>query len=248
MTKLGVNIDHSATLRQARYCDTDFNSGIVIEPDIFEIAKAALKGGADSITVHLREDRRHIRDCDVLNLTKNLGATINMEMACTEEMVQKALEYKPAYVCVVPENRKEVTTEGGLNVVGKFNEVLCATKKMQDAGIRVSLFIDPDLEQIAAAKKAGAQAVELHTGAYANAWNNPQKFEAEKQRLRIARNFCEEQNLIVNAGHGLNYKNLPDFKTLGEFNELNIGHTIVCRALLVGMECAVREMKELVCK
>lgn len=244
--KLGVNIDHCATLRQARYCDVDVNSGIIIEPDIVEMARLAESGGADSLTMHLREDRRHIQDADILRVKEIMQTKLNMEMACTKEMVTKALEFKPDYVCIVPENRMEVTTEGGLDIISKFSEVEYATKTLQDAGIIVSLFIDPALEQIKRARQTGATHIELHTGAFANSWGDELELEKECARIRKASILAKELYLTTNAGHGLNYINIKKFLSIAEFNELNIGHSIVSKALTVGMKMAVMQMRSLI--
>lgn len=243
--KLGVNIDHAATLRQARYRDADINSAIVVEPDVLEIARLAEKGGADSITAHLREDRRHMSDADLFNLRENISTPLNMEMACSADVLAVALKVRPDYACLVPENRLEVTTEGGLDAVLHRAKVSDAVAALSDIGVVCSLFIDPDFKQIETAKEIGAPVVELHTGAYANAWGNPQKFEREFLRIKNAVEFANSMGLTVNAGHGLNYLNVSKIVGLGGFNELNIGHTIVSRALVCGIEEAVRQMKGL---
>ncbi len=246
MIKLGINIDHSATLREARYCNVDESSGIIIEPDIREMARLAESGGADSITMHLREDRRHIQDLDIVKVKEMMSTKLNMEMACTKEMIAKAIEFKPDYVCIVPENRMEVTTEGGLDIISKFSEVEYATKALQDAGIVVSLFIDPNLEQIKRAKATGATHIELHTGAFANAWGNEAKLEAECLRIKESVAFAKDMYLTTNAGHGLNYVNIKKFLSIASFNELNIGHSVVARALSVGLKVAVMQMRTLI--
>jgi len=245
--KLGVNIDHSATLRQARYKDCNFDSSLIIEPNVLEIAKESLAGGADSITMHLREDRRHIIERDVLAVRK-LDCKLNLEMACTSDMTEFALKIKPDYVCLVPENRQEVTTEGGLDIVGNFERVKEIATALGNVGIIVSLFIDPELEQINASQETSAKTIELHTGAYANAWGIVDKFEAEKNRISKAFDFAQSKGICVNAGHGLNYDNILDFKKIANFNELNIGHSIISRALFMGMKNAVSEMKSLILK
>ena len=243
MTKLGVNIDHSATLRQARYRDCLDSETIVIEPNPLEIAALAELGGADSITAHLREDRRHMADLDLLGLRRTVRTKLNMEMSCAPSVVKTALSVKPDYACLVPENREEVTTEGGLDLIGNFAKVSETVAILSENGAVCSLFIDPEKSQIAAAKEIGAPVVELHTGAYANAWKTPQ-FEAEFERVKTAAAFAMEIGLTVNAGHGLNYLNVSKIVQLG-FNELNIGHTIIARALVVGVRQAVAEMKGL---
>lgn len=243
MTKLGVNIDHSATLRQARYKECLDSQTIVIEPNPIEIALLAEQGGADSITAHLREDRRHMVDSDMMNLRKNIKTKLNMEMACSESVLKTALLVKPDYACLVPENRMEITTEGGLDLVKNYEKVSATVHALSEIGVICSLFIDPDKTQIEYAKKIGAPVIELHTGAYANAWQTP-AFETEFKRISDAVEFAKSIGLTVNAGHGLNYVNVSKIVPLG-FNELNIGHTIIARSLTVGVEKAVREMKEL---
>ncbi len=232
---LGVNIDHVATVRQAR--GTRY-------PSVIEAADLAEKGGADSITVHLREDRRHIQDEDVRILCAGTKTRINLEMAVTPEMLAIALERKPADVCLVPEKRQELTTEGGLDVIGHFSAVADAVAQLSEAGIRSSLFIDPDPEQIDAARRAGAPVVELHTGTYADAEGRRQADELN--RLRQACLDGHKAGLIINAGHGLHLGNVGDIVRLPHMNELNIGHSIIARAIFVGLENAVREMKALI--
>jgi pyridoxine 5-phosphate synthase len=232
---LGVNIDHVATVRQAR--GTRY-------PSVIEAAELAENAGADSITVHLREDRRHIQDEDVRILCARTRTRINLEMAVTPEMLAIALERKPADVCLVPEKRQELTTEGGLDVVGHFTAIADAVAALSDAGIRSSLFIDPDLEQLDAARRAGAPVVELHTGTYADA--SGRKQVDELNRLRLACLHGHEAGLIINAGHGLHLGNVGDIVQLPHMNELNIGHSIIARAIFVGLENAVREMKALI--
>ena len=232
---LGVNIDHVATVRQAR--GTHY-------PSVIEAAELAENAGADSITVHLREDRRHIQDEDVRVLCSTTKTRINLEMAVTPEMLAIALERKPADVCLVPEKREELTTEGGLDVVAHFSAVSEAVKSLKKAGIRVSLFIDPEPEQLDAARRAGAPVVELHTGTYADASGNEQADELG--RLRSACLFGHDAGLIINAGHGLHLGNVQDVVRLPYMNELNIGHSIIARAIFVGLEKAVREMKALI--
>jgi pyridoxine 5-phosphate synthase len=235
MPLLGVNIDHVATVRQARRADA---------PDVLKAAAAAVSGGADSITVHLREDRRHIQDADVAHLRKALKVRLNLEMAATEEMVRIARVVTPHSVCLVPEKRQELTTEGGLDAKGQLARLRGAAHKLKGKGITVSFFVDPDPAQVRAAKEAGADAVELHTGAYANA-KGPAR-TAELKKLQTAAEAALQVSLTVNAGHGLDYQNTPQVAQIPKLNELNIGFSIVARALFVGLEQAVREMKALV--
>lgn len=241
MILLGVNIDHCATLRQARYRDA-VQAGGNVEPDPVALAETAERAGADGITAHLREDRRHIQERDVLRLRESLSTRLNLEIACTQAVIDFALRLKPHSVCVVPENRTEVTTEGGLDVVGGRDRVKACLKAMAAAGIEASLFIDPDEAQIELSAKLGAPAVELHTGAYANAYGTPLRSK-EFQRLRLAAVRAHDLGLTVNAGHGINYVNIAEVRTLPHLHELNIGHSILSRALFTGIEEAVREMK-----
>ncbi|MBK8575305.1 MAG: pyridoxine 5'-phosphate synthase [Elusimicrobia bacterium] len=232
---LGVNIDHVATVRQARRAKV---------PDVLFAARVALKAGADSITVHLREDRRHIQDMDLSRLSKETGLRLNLEMAATEEMVRIARVTHPHSVCLVPEKRQELTTEGGLDVMGQISRVRGAFQKISAKGIKVSLFIDADLNQVSAAKDAGVDMVEFHTGAFAEASGEVRAMELKKivDASALARRF----GLLVNAGHGLDYENVGPIARLEGINELNIGFAIIARALFVGLEPAVREMKTLV--
>ena len=236
---LGVNIDHCATLRQARYRGA---VGAAVEPDPVALADLAEKAGADGITAHLREDRRHIQDLDVWRLRESVATRLNFEMGCTREMITLALKLKPHSVCVVPENRSEVTTEGGLDVVVGRERVKACIDAMAGAGIETSLFIDPDEDQIELSAELGAPTVELHTGAYANAYGTD-RAEAEFERLRLGAVQASGLGLRVNAGHGINYVNISEVRTLPHLNELNIGHSILSRALFTGIEEAVREMK-----
>jgi pyridoxine 5-phosphate synthase len=235
MARLGVNIDHVATVRQARG---------VAYPDPVEAAAAAERGGAYAITVHLREDRRHIQDRDVHALRTSLRVPMNLEMAATDEMVRIALAVRPRDACLVPERRAEVTTEGGLDVVGLGEGLRQAVAALKDGGIRVSLFIDPDARQIAIAAAIGADAIELHTGRYCDL-AEPAAVATELELLRAAAVQGRELGLQVNAGHGLRYDNVRPVATLPSMDVLNIGHSIVARAVLVGMEQAVREMHAL---
>ena len=237
---LGVNIDHAATLRQTRYRGA--HASHHAEPDVVAFTREALAGGADGITVHLREDRRHIQDADVLAIAKIPGVRLNLEMACTAAMVAFACQLRPAAVCLVPESREEVTTEGGLDVATQLTRVTETTQALQAAGIEVSLFIGPDARQITAAKATGAPVVELHTGAFANAWKSPAA-DAELARLHAGCELAHGLGLVVNAGHGINYDNIRAILTLPYLHELNIGHSIVARALFTGIRSAVAEMK-----
>ena len=239
---LGVNIDHAATLRQARYRDAGRTCGGVVEPDPVSVALLSEEAGADGITVHLREDRRHMQEEDIRRLRASIRTRLNLEMACTDFMVDFALSVKPDYVCLVPESREEVTTEGGLDVAGNAARVAEVTATLTRAGIAVSLFVDPELRQINASADAGAPLVELHTGAYANAWHGPSR-EDELLRLRRAADLAAGLGLTVNAGHGINYHNIAGIVTVPHLHELNIGHSILSRALLTGMGEAVRTMK-----
>ena len=242
MILLGVNIDHCATVRQARYRDAAATTGGAVEPDPVAFAVAAERAGADGITVHLREDRRHIQERDVLRLRECVATRLNLEMACTPEMTAFALKLRPEYVCVVPESRQEVTTEGGLDVSGNRDRVRACVDALGAAGIKVSLFIDPDEPQITASAKVGAPLVELHTGAWANAFHSPRRAD-EFRRLRVGAIAAQQAGLIVNAGHGINYVNVAEVRQLPHLHELNIGHSIVSRALFTGVDEAVREMR-----
>lgn len=236
MIKLGVNIDHVATIRQAR--GTKY-------PSVVQAALRAEQSGADSITLHLREDRRHMQDADVRALRGLLQTRMNLECAVTDEMIAIAVEVAPQDVCLVPERREERTTEGGLDVTGNFSQVQYAVKQLKDAGIRVSLFIGPDAAQIDAAKKAGASVIELHTGTFADAENAVDQ-QRELQRIKGAVKYALSLGLVVNAGHGLHYHNVHEIASIEGIDELNIGHAIVAHALFVGWDNAVREMKALV--
>ncbi len=245
MTKLGVNIDHCATVRQARYRETPKDLGIVVEPSPIDAALAAERGGADSITAHLREDRRHINDDDIRLLRAKISTKLNMEMACSESVLKVALEIVPDFACLVPENRDEVTTEGGLDLRANRDKTARTIEQLSSKGVICSTFIDPDIEQIKIAKEIGAPVIELHTGAYANAWGNPEKKSLELKRIATAAEFAQSIGMIVNSGHGINYQNIGDLLAVAKFNELNIGHTIISRAILVGVERATAEMKQL---
>lgn len=230
---LGVNIDHVATVRQAR--GTDY-------PSVIEAAALAERAGADSITVHLREDRRHIQDEDVRVLCAESKTRINLEMAVTPEMLAIAIARKPSDVCLVPEKREELTTEGGLDVAAHREQVAEAVSRLAAAGIRVSLFIDPEPEQLSAAVEVGAPVVELHTGSYADAEGEQQ--HAELLRLHRACEFGASLGLQINAGHGLHLDNVQAIARLPQMTELNIGHAIISRAIFIGLPAAVREMKD----
>jgi pyridoxine 5-phosphate synthase len=244
MILLGVNIDHCATVRQARYRDAAGQEGGAVEPDPVAFALLSEGAGADGITVHLREDRRHIQERDVWRLREQIATRLNLEMACTPAMTAFALKLKPNSVCLVPENRTEVTTEGGLDLVGNRDRVRATVEAMNAAGITTSLFIDPEEPQIALSAELRAPWVELHTGAYANAYHGPQR-AAEFARLRRGAEQAHRLGLTVNAGHGINYVNIAEVRTLPHLHELNIGHSIVSRALFTGVHAAVREMKAL---
>jgi pyridoxine 5-phosphate synthase len=242
MPKLGVNIDHVATLRQARYLGLLDSPNC--EPNTVEAASACERAGAQGITIHLRADRRHIQDQDVFRLRNSIMTKLNLELGNTSEILETALQVLPDEVCLVPENRQEITTEGGLDVVKNAKPLRKTVDRLQSAGIRVSMFIEPMGEQIHAAADLGAEAVELHTGAYANAVSDFR--EDELERLRAAQKLATERGLVVNAGHGINYENVRALLDIKGWNEFNIGHSIVSRALFVGLENAVREMVRLV--
>jgi pyridoxine 5-phosphate synthase len=236
MTKLelGINIDHVATLRNARG---------TIYPDPIKAARLAEEAGADLITLHLREDRRHIKDADLLALRPLIQTRMNLECAVTPEMIKIACRVQPHDVCLVPEKREEVTTEGGLDVVGHFDAVKAATTQLKNAGIRVSLFIDPEEKQIQAAKDVGATVVELHTGRYADLAGDQQALELE--RIRKAAQYGKSIGLRVNAGHGLHEGNVEPIAAIAELSELNIGHAIVAEALFKGWQKAITDMRAL---
>lgn len=232
---LGLNIDHVATLRQAR--GTRF-------PDPVKAALDAEMAGADSITLHLREDRRHIQDSDVVKISMMRQTKVNLEMAATEEMVQIAIKQQPEDVCLVPEKRQELTTEGGLDVAGQKEWLTDVCTRLAEAGCRVSLFIDPDETQIEAAKEVGAPVIELHTGTYADL-EKPAEIAAEIARIKHAAEYATRLGLVVNAGHGLHYHNVQPIAAMKEIEELNIGHAIIAQAIYSGLPEAVREMKRL---
>ncbi|WP_043682442.1 pyridoxine 5'-phosphate synthase [Castellaniella defragrans] len=235
MMELGVNIDHVATLRQVR---------LTAYPDPLQAALRAEDAGADLITLHLREDRRHIQDADVRAIRPALRTRMNLECAITPEMLAIACDIGPQDVCLVPENRRELTTEGGLDVLGRYDEVASAVARLHDAGIRVSLFIDPEAGQIAAAARTGARVIELHTGAYADAPDAGAR-AAQLERVRAAVAVGVGEGLRVNAGHGLHYDNVEPVAALPGIAELNIGHAIVAQAVFDGWEPSIRRMKAL---
>lgn len=230
---LGVNIDHVATLRQAR--GTPY-------PSVAEAAAVAEAAGADLITIHLREDRRHIQDADVFELINRLETRMNLEMAVTDEMLAIAEKVRPSDVCLVPERREELTTEGGLDVVGSLDRIQRACRRLSDAGIRVSLFIDPEPDQVLAAADAGAGVIELHTGCYAE--QQGEQADKELERLRTATASGLKAGLQVNAGHGLHVGNVGRVAAIEGVRELNIGHALIARAVFIGLSAAVGEMKQ----
>ena len=233
--KLGVNIDHVATIRNARG-DT--------HPDPVKAAILAKQAGADLITAHLREDRRHIQEEDLLRLINEVGLPLNLEMAATEEMVHIASKLKPMRICIVPENREELTTEGGLDIVNKYSEIKNHINCLISSGIKVSLFIDPETDQIQAAKNVGVNIIELHTGSYANSEN---KFIlSELNRLKHASQFASKLGLEVHAGHGLSYRNIEKNIGIPEIKEVNIGHFLIGESIYIGIEKAVRKMRQLI--
>jgi len=239
---LGVNVDHCATVRQARYRAHALDHGDEVEPDCVAFALACEAAGADGITMHLRDDRRHVQDSDIQRAHTQIATRLNLEMACTQEMVDYALKLKPDSVCLVPESREEITTEGGLDVVGQKSRVGEVVAAMSEAGIVTSLFIDPDPAQIEMSAELKSPWIELHTGAYANAYFHDGR-KHELDTLRSGSELAHSLGLTVNAGHGINYANIAEVITLPHLHELNIGHSIISRALFVGVEQAVREMK-----
>lgn len=237
MLKLGVNIDHVATLREARYRGRDCG-----EPDPIAAALICESAGAHGITAHLREDRRHMQDRDIRKLREVIKTRLNLEMANTPEIIAFALQLKPDIVCLVPERREEVTTEGGLDVASHWLALADTRQKFNDAGIEVSLFIAPDPAQIEAAARVGSQFIELHTGAFAESFNRKHERATATDRLVAGARRAHELGLRVNAGHGLNYRNVPALRPVPHLVELNIGHSIISRAVVVGLATAVREM------
>jgi len=232
--ELGVNIDHIATLRQAR--GTSY-------PDLLEAAFLVEEAGAQAITIHLREDRRHIQDQDVYDIRKQINVRMNLELAATDEMVGIACDVNPEDACIVPEKREELTTEGGLDIIGQFDRIQKCTKTLSEQGIRVSLFIEPDIEQIKRVNDIGAPVIELHTGTYANAQGDDKLGEFD--RIREATEFAHAQGIHVNAGHGLDYSNTTEIAKIPEIRELNIGHSIISRAVFVGISRATRQMLQI---
>ena len=233
---LGVNIDHVATLRNARGGN---------EPSPIEAAFICEQNGATSITAHLREDRRHIKDQDIKDLKEKIKTKLNMEMAVTDEMGEIALKIKPHSVCLVPEKRQEITTEGGLDVAGQFEKITKFVEKLVEAGILVSLFIDPDEIQVKAAAQTGAQFIEMHTGSYSNAFGT-QKEENEFQKLKNSAKLAQSLGLKVNAGHGLNYENVHRMHEIEGLYELNIGHSIISKSIFTGLANATQQMADLI--
>lgn len=236
---LGVNIDHVATLRQARYAATPELPNV--EPSVLDAARAAMEGGADSITLHVREDRRHMQDADAFAVRREIPLPLNLEMGATPAMLDFALSLKPDYVCLVPERRQEITTEGGLDVAGRMEELRPLVAALLQNGSRVSMFIDPDLAQVEASAAIGAPMVELHTGRFANTQGAERA--AETARLAAAARRAHGLGVEVHAGHGIQVANMAELNAVPHLTELNIGHTIVARAVFVGLAAAVREMR-----
>ncbi len=236
---LGVNIDHIATLRQARYAAMLDSPNT--EPSVLDAARAALKGGADSITLHVRSDRRHMQDSDAFAVRREIPLPLNLEMGADELMLGFALSLHPDYVCLVPEKREEITTEGGLDVLAHYEELVPVVDVLSVAGVKVSMFIDPDEKQVEASARLGAPMVELHTGCFANSAGMERTEEVG--RLASAAQRAAELGMEVHAGHGIRIPMLTELSRVPHLTELNIGHTIVARALVIGMEAAVREMK-----
>lgn len=237
MIKLGVNIDHVATLRQAR---------MGVEPEPVIAAKIAEKAGADGITIHLREDRRHIQDKDVYEIKKAISIPLNLEMACSDDIINIARDVLPVTCTIVPEKRQEITTEGGLDAAGQYDLVSNTVMRLQEKGIKVSLFIEPDKVQIDAAKKMGAEYIEIHTGLYAN--TEGEAHIKELNRIKEAVVYAHSIGLIVNAGHGLNYTNTQSIVEIPYMHEFNIGHSIISRAVFTGLETAVKDMIKIIKK
>lgn len=233
---LGVNIDHVATLRQARRG---------IEPSVLEAAQICEKVSADGVTVHLREDRRHIQDQDVVQLKEILKIQLNLEMALSEDIINFALQIKPDQVTLVPEKREEITTEGGLDVSKNYNKIAAVTEKFKKEGIRVSYFVEPDLKVVELSHKAGADCIELHTGCYCNAFSSNNE-KSEIERIYNSADLAAELGLRLNAGHGLNYQNIFPVLKAKNIVEFNIGHSIISRALFVGLETAIKEMLDII--
>lgn len=240
MIHLGVNIDHVATLRQARYAGMLDSHNV--EPSILDAAKAAMLGGADSITLHVREDRRHMQDADAFAVRREIPLPLNLEMGATPAMLEVALRLRPDFVCLVPERRQEITTEGGLDVAGRMEELRPLVQSLMQNGSKVSMFIDPEPAQIEASAAIGAPMVELHTGRFANTLGEERR--AETQRLIAAADLGHARGLEIHAGHGIQIANLADLSAVPYLTELNIGHTLIARAIFVGLQQAVHEMKQ----
>lgn len=241
---LGVNIDHIATLRQARYALLPDSPNA--EPSVLDAVADAKLGGADSITIHVRGDRRHMQEEDAYRIKEVTDLPINLEMGNSEEMIDIAMKLKPKFICLVPETREEVTTEGGLDVVGLYGELEPTVKRLQAAGMEISMFIDPDVEQVEASARLGAEMVELHTGCFANAVGGDSfKRSEELERLKVAAVRGNDLGIQVNAGHGINYDNILELYAVPYLKELNIGHTIVARSVRVGFKQAVSDMRDL---
>lgn len=239
---LGVNVDHSATLRQARY--KEYPQHLLAEPNVLDFTLLCESAGADGITMHLREDARHVQAFDIRAVKESIQTRLNLEMACSQAMIQFALDLRPHSVCLVPENREEVTTEGGLDLVKHFDRVVEVVDAMNHCGIFTSLFIDADPLQINKAAELGAPWIELHTGAFSHAYCDGD-WALEWQKLSDSAELAQSLNLVINAGHGINYHNIKQIRKLPHLNELNIGHSIVSRSVFVGIENAVKEMKNL---
>ncbi len=245
MILLGVNVDHVATLRQARYRDEANTHGGFVEPDPAAMAWLAEEAGADGITMHIREDRRHVQVEDVIRYQEKRRTRLNLEISLAEEMLNLALELKPESVCLVPENRKEVTTEGGLDVVGQFSRAQEAVEVLSGAGIPTSMFIDPESSQLEASANIGAPWVELHTGSFARAWYSADRGHKELEKLHHGMEFGISLGLRVNAGHGINYQNVEVARSMNQIYEFNIGHSIISRAISTGLNEAVQKMKKM---
>lgn len=239
MVRLGVNIDHVATLRQARYAGEA--TCAVPEPSVLDAAREALQGGADSITLHVREDRRHMQEEDALAVRRDIPLPLNLEMGATDSMLAVASCVRPDFICLVPERRQELTTEGGLDVAARRRQLRELVAKLSDQGARVSMFIDPDPVQVQASASIGAPMVELHTGRFANTSGHNQ--EQELQRLIAAASLAHSMGLEVHAGHGIRLFHIPQIARISHLAELNIGHTLIARAIFIGLAQAVREMK-----
>lgn len=245
MILLGVNVDHVATIRQARYRDETSSHGGFIEPDPASLAWLAEEAGADGITMHIREDRRHVQLEDVQRYQEKMKTRLNLEVSLATEMVELALSLKPESVCLVPENRKEVTTEGGLDIISNMERSRDAVRAFTDAGIPTSMFIDPDTKQLEASAEIGSPWVELHTGSFARAWYDEKRREAELNTLKGGMRFGLSLGLRINAGHGINYHNVEGAKELNQIYEFNIGHSIISRSVTHGLTEAVKTMRRL---